>query len=343
MMIIKNVRTLDGEVIDIKGASSQQAEINAEGKLLLFPGIIDTDFCFGLNHQNWLLGINSAIQGGITTILDISNSKQTDSQIDDIRNVLSKEKIPLTYYPFFNTERQDIEDIGSQRNNFEGMSLFLNEGTKELDEKWERVFQLASWKDLPVVIKLGRDFEIHFLEKAIASAEKASARLYVLNISREEELKLIQEARGKSLLIYAETTVNDLFSNSRNDFLWEALKLGTIEAIGSGYNTDEPNEKNLIWQGRKYATQNPIFLLPYLLTAYHDQKITLENIVRLTRINLYDIFKLNRKDEHWVLVNLEREESIIKMIDNKKEEIVLKGWPEYTLLNGHLFKGPFTK
>ncbi len=345
MIFIKNIKTLDGESINIEAVSSTDKEIDAGGKLFLFPGIIDTDFSFGLKTEHWLYGINAAIQGGITTILDSSNPTQIDSQIESIHQLLSQSQIPLTYHPFFNTDRTDIEMVGSQKSNFEGMSLILNQGQSELDEaKWEKIFQLASWKDLPVVFKaINSNLKIPLLEKAIAYAEKASARLYVLNVSTLEELKLIKEAREKSLLIYAETTSNHLFSSKTNHFLWEALNRGAIEAIGSGYTTDGSNENCLIWRGNTYDCAHPIFLLPHLLTAYHDKKLSLENIVRLIRINLYDIFKLNRKDQHWVLVNLEREELVTRMIDNKKEEMVLKGWPEYTLLNGRLFEAGGTK
>ncbi len=77
-----------------------------------------------------------------------------------------------------------------------------------------------------------------------------------------------------------------------------------------------------------------------LLTAYHHKKISLENIVRLTRVNLYDIFKLSRKDENFVLVDLTKEQKVQRVNQTRTDDIVLKGWPEYILLKGNLFRSP---
>ena len=161
-------------------------------------------------------------------------------------------------------------------------------------------------------------------------------------MATKNELALIQEARKRSLLVYGETTPFHLFSHSssENNFLWEALNQGMIESIGSGFHVNQEVDERIIWHGENFEASNPIFFLPFLITAYHEKKITLETIARLTRVNLYDIFKLRRTEGDWVLIDLEKSESVQRVSGNKSNSLILKGWPQYTIVQNRLFKLP---
>ncbi len=109
-----------------------------------------------------------------------------------------------------------------------GNILLFNPDDSLDDDLWDRIFQISAWEDLPIIINSQSEntwqqvgFKAAgevFLEKAIYYAERQNTRLYVLNVSTQEEIRLIQNARAKSLLIYAETTLAHL---SRKDFLWK--------------------------------------------------------------------------------------------------------------------------
>lgn len=359
MITIKNVKTLDGQITDLRIPSPLNQNLDGEGRLFLFPTCIDPHISLGSpKRENWLFGVESAIRGGISTLLDIpskdapSASKQELQQKkQEVDKQLSHLKVPLHYYPYVKSNSKHVEDLGSQKQLTMGSLILLGQDDYVLDDSaWDRIFQIAAWEDLPVIINArnenawqhARFVDPHesLLEKAIHYAERQNTRLYVFNIAKEEELKLIQDARARSLLIYAETTPQHLFSkdSSKTDLLWEALNNGTIESIGTGWSVEEQEQERLIWRGSNFDFLNPIFFLPFLLTAYHEKKITLENIVRLTRVNFYDIFKLDREDKDFVLVNLEREEAIQRVDKNQTQEIKLKGWPEYTIIKESIFK-----
>ncbi|MCC6127964.1 MAG: hypothetical protein IT584_02050 [Chlamydiae bacterium] len=82
--------------------------------------------------------------------------------------------------------------------------------------------------------------------------------------------------------------------------------------------------------------------LALLLNAYHQQKLSLEQIVSLTHTRTQEIFRLPPNDDV-VLVDLEK----IQVVDDAHLHTkakwspyhgwILKGWPRYTILAGKLF------
>lgn len=357
MMTITSVRTLDGKTIDLQVHSSKEQKIEAKGRLLLIPGLIDSHISLGNpKAKNWIFNIQSAVRGGITTLLDIpsddspgESKEELEKKKEAVDKKLSDLNMPLQYFPYVKSNSDYIEELGSLKGLTKGSLLVFTPEEYALEESlWERIFQIAAWEDIPIVINSHHENSwqnIRFknsketlLEKAIYYAERQNTRLYVLNVATQEELKLIQEGRSRSLLIYAETTAAHLFPEQppQADFLWEALNSGAIETIGSGYHVGIKEDDRIFWQGSHFDFLNPIFLLPLLFTASEQGKIKLEQIVRLTSLNLYDIFKLEKKDENFVLIDLEKEQVIQRFDQMQSHELKLKGWPAYTVLKGNL-------
>lgn len=353
MITIKNVKTLDGRTTDIQLSSLKEKTVEADHRLLLLPALIDPHMksCFS-NEENWNFTIEAAVKGGIGTIVDIpsqafpcEDKQDVEKKKQEVDKRLADSKIPLQvlYYGKGNSKR--AQEAGEGRL-ISGSLILLTPEEHILDEEsWERIFQLAAWNDLPVVINsMNENSRIKSLqgtlfEKSFYYAEKQNARLYILNVGTEHEISLIEDARRKSLLVYAETTPQYLFplSGQKADFLWEALSNGVIETIGSGFQADSQNQDKLVFSNNNYDFLNPHFLLPMLLTAYHEGKISLENIVRSTRVNFYELFKINRKDENYVLVDLDKEQMTQRIFPGGTVGIKMKGWPVYTILKGNIF------
>ncbi len=357
MIIIKNVKTLDGQTRDVQIHSSRDYVLDAKGRLLMLPGLIDSHISIGSPHQNnWSFIIESIMRGGITTILD---SPFLDLPNESVSDLIEKKKlvdkqlaqlnIPLRYFMYSKGNSEYVEEMGLEKTFIQGSMILLTPDHQAVDDSaWNRLFQRAAWEDFPVVVnsrnentwpqaKFKRADET-LLDKAIHYAEKQNTRLYILNVATREEIELIQQARSRALLIYAETTPQHLFpiDASQADFLWDALNSGVIEIVGSGYQHEVQNQERLLYQDGNFDFLDPLFLLPLLLTAYHEGKTTIENIVRLTRANLYDIFKLEN-NEDIVLVDLEEEQIAQRTSKDRSIEMKLKGWPLYTIMNGEIF------
>nr|HEV8051306.1 hypothetical protein [Parachlamydiaceae bacterium] len=275
MISVKNVRTLNGDVTNYEIPSSDDRKIEAEGKLLLFPGIIDPDICFGsVDSQNWKAAIQSAIKAGITTTIELPSAillHNTKSELEQkkiqVEEALLDLKIPLNHFEYLLYSGENLENInqlGSEKKMVKGLALQLDyEQDEILDEKWEHLFRLAAVDDLPVVINARNGDSKHralkkkskgFLEKAIEYVEKWSCRLYVLNVATQNEIDLIQKARNRSLLIYAETSPQYLFPEDTSNckHLWEALNNNVIETIGSGYNVNQQVQEKVHFNGNDY-------------------------------------------------------------------------------------------
>lgn len=359
MITIKNVKTLDDQVTDYTIPSVKDDIIDAKGKFLLLPGVIDPHICFGSMSQenlNWESAISSALRGGITTAIEIpsqempcNNQESLEQKKANIEKLLSDLDIPLRYFLYANADLREVEGLGLSKKLMKGILIALDPNKKErLNDQWERVFQMAAWEDLPIIVNscnenTRKEFEIEgshesLIEKAIVYAERQNTRLYVLNVSTQQEIDLIQDGRKRSLLIYAETTPQHLFQqdNSKSDCLWKALNDGVIETIGSGYHADQPSSEKVLFRGTHFSLSNPIFLLPQLLTAQLEGKISIEQIVRLLNYNIHDIFDI-RKNQDAVLVDLEKEEFIQRINQKNSQPVSLKGWPVYTIVQNRLF------
>lgn len=345
MITIQNVKTLDGETRIVNIQSAKDHFLKADN-LTLFPGVIDPHItCGPVDSEQWLLTIESAIKGGLTGLLDIpslkfhfDNMKDLEEKEKHASKRLSELKIPLRYLVYGTANLEG--DPTSKKSYILGSIIVLNENSLALDDqKWNRIFQLAAWEDLPVIINSQNE---NLLSKALSFAQKQDTRLYVLNVHSQVELDMITNARKRMMLIYAETTPQYLFppDGSEVDFLWDALKKGIIETIGSGYSAIDSSEAKILMDGKEYDYLNPHFLLPRLLTASSQGKISLENIVRATRVNLLDVLKIERKDQDCVLVDMNKEKTIQIMQNGKSIEKKWKGWPVYTIIKGEIFTYP---
>ncbi|MCH9633950.1 MAG: Dihydroorotase [Chlamydiae bacterium] len=189
------------------------------------------------------------------------------------------------------------------------------------------------------------------------------SRIHILHVGTKEELPLIKQAKKEGLHVYAETTPNHLFLNS-SDYsehktymqmnppirdsedqmaLWEALKDGTIDWIGTDHAPHTRAEKEKPYPSSPSGIPGVETLLPLLLNAVHEKKISLKKVIELTHTNIVKIFKLNsNKDLVLVDLNLSRE---------VKNEFLktkcgwspyngweLRGWPVYTILKDQVYR-----
>ncbi len=355
MITIKNVKTLDEQFTTITLPSSQDNVIEANGQLLLLPGIVDPHISFGDSEQKtWKSAIQAALRGGITTAIDIplpTTPYTTKESLEQKRKAVDEElaalSTPLHYLFYATGNPKETDQLGLAKKLLQGVVLLLgSDQLKKKDAGWDRLFQMAAWEDLPIIINAKNENsaskeEESLLEKAIYYAERQNARLYVLNVSNKHELELIREGKKRSLLIYSETTPQHLFANREEDSaaLWEALNTDVIESIGSGFSAvNDDSTTNVIFQNETYHSSNPIFLLPQLLTAAHAGRAPLDKIVRALCYNVSEIFNLPNGRSDAVLVHLEKQQTIQKIQNGRSLELTLKGWPAYTIVEGQIFK-----
>ncbi len=197
---------------------------------------------------------------------------------------------------------------------------------------------------------------------AIALAKKHGARLYIVHVSSKEELQLIRAAKREGCTVYAEVAPHHLFMDenayrslgtqalvnpplrekSNCEALWEAISDGTIDTIGTDHAPHTLEEKRRPFGAAPSGFPSIELYLSLLLNAYHEKKISLEQIVSLTHTRPREIFGFPVHSDV-VLVDLSK----TKQIDDARLHTkakwspytgrILQGWPRYTILDGTVF------
>jgi len=197
---------------------------------------------------------------------------------------------------------------------------------------------------------------------AIELAKKHKARLYIVHVSTRAELDLIRQAKKEGLPVYAEAAPHHLFltesaygqlgtkglvnpplrSEKEGEALWQAINDETIDTIGTDHAPHTVEEKQQSYGSAPSGFPSIELYFPLLLNAYHEKKLSLEQIVSLTHTRPQEIFDLPL-NEDIVLVDLNE----VKRVQDDQLKTkskwspyagwTLRGWPRYTILGGTLF------
>lgn len=204
------------------------------------------------------------------------------------------------------------------------------------------------------------------VELALNLAELYRVRLYLLHISSRLELNLIAAAKQRGVPVFVETCPHYLFlsdedyahlagraqmnpalrSKADQADLWRALNEGLIDTIGSDHAPHTLEEKSRSYGQCPSGVPGIQTTLPLLLNAYHEGRLSLEKIVALTHEHPRRIFNQVERDE-WVIVDLNQERTVRAQSLYSKagwspfEGLVLKGWPQFTILGGRIYGQSF--
>jgi len=209
-----------------------------------------------------------------------------------------------------------------------------------------------------------RNDEVAFraTRKAIELSRLYKTRLYLLHIGTKREVDLIKQAKEEGLPVFAETTPHHLFltqdayetlgtkvqmnpplrTETDRLALWEGIRNGTIDTIGSDHAPHTLEEKALPYGKAPSGIPGVETTLPLLLNAAAKGNITLSQIIRLMRTRVQEIFRIPPNDD-WVLIDLK----LSQAIDEKRLKtkcgwspyagLALKGWPVKTILKGRIY------
>lgn len=177
--------------------------------------------------------------------------------------------------------------------------------------------------------------EIENVSRMISFAEETGCRLIIAHISTAKGVELVTEARRRGVEVCCETIGHYLIltdedverlgtvakcsppiRNRENQTkMWGKLFNGEIAFVSSDHSPCDPQLKNgeflKVWGGIS-ACQTTLSGL--LTQAYHQRRLPLENIARLTSQNVNEIFKIPGKgklavgfDADFALVDLNEE------------------------------------
>ena len=364
--VVKNILISDGKIAKISDEivfADRMIDVN---KKFVIPGVIDPHVHFrepGLTHkEDFFTGGCAAAAGGITTIIDMPNTKPpTVSAFDlEVKRKLASKSIVNYGFHFGGSVDDNVSEIKKVKN-AASIKVFMNVSTGKMliedDELLERVFSASSI----VAVHAERGM----VEKAIKISKRCGNRLYLCHISLGSEVDVLR--RYKDSNIFAEVTPHHLFMTNKDvkrlkgfaemkpelksqedqDELWKAIKEGLIDTIGTDHAPHTIEEK----KAKQYPAGVPgcETSLALMLNAVNEGRTDLTTVVRLMCSNPAKIFGIAGKGK--IAVGYDADLTVIDMELEKRVENgrlytkcgwnpfngkILKGWPVTTIVGGNI-------
>ena len=324
--------------------------------MLKLPGLIDPHVHLrepGATHkEDWDTGTSAALAGGFTMVLAMPNTKPPifDSETLDIALNAAKTKARCDYAQYLGAGPDNAEIVASLADKAAALKMYLDMtfGELRLDDMtlWQPHFEKYP-KEYPIVVHA----ESRSMAAALLFAAIYDRSVHIAHISLKEEILLIKAAKERGAKVTCEVCPHHLFltqdltgltpgrkevrprlaAQKDVDALWENLDIIDCFATDHAPHTLEEKDSESPppgFPGLETA-------LPLWLTAVHDGKLTIDQIIEKMYVNPKKIFHLPEQPETWIEVDEDAEYEI-----RAAEQFTRCGW---TPFEGWKVKGKVRK
>jgi carbamoyl-phosphate synthase/aspartate carbamoyltransferase/dihydroorotase len=298
--------------------------------MLKLPGLIDPHVHLrepGATHkEDWDTGTSAALAGGVTMLLAMPNTQPPifDAATLDLALEAARQKARCDYAQFLgagpdNTDWTAHPELPGRA---AGLKMYLDStfGRLRLDDMslWQEHFK--TWpKDMPIVAHA----ESRSMAAVILVASIYDRPVHIAHLSLKEEILLIKAAKQRGLQVTCEVCPQHLFLTaddlpaisqghpgrvevrprlaSKEDVaaLWQ--NLDTIDCFASDHAPHTLAEKDGLNPPPGFPGVET--LLPLLLTAVSEGRLSLDQVIEKTVANPRRIFGLPEQPETWVEVD----------------------------------------
>ncbi|XP_028253992.1 multifunctional protein CAD [Parambassis ranga] len=297
--------------------------------LVRLPGLIDVHVHLrepGATHkEDFSSGTAAALAGGVTLVCAMPNTAPavTDTSTLALVQKLAKAGCRCDYALYVGAASDNAAVLPSIASQAAGLKMYLNDtySTLKMDNVSLWMEHFEKWpKHLPIVAHA---------EKQTVAAILMVAQLYqrpvhICHVAKKEEILIIRAAKQKGIQVTCEVAPHHLFLceenlsdigsgraqvrpmlGSREDMeaLWENLDI--IDCFATDHAPHSVEEKNSERPPPGYPGLET--MLPLLLTALSDGRLTLDDIVKRLYDNPRRIFNLPVQENTYVEVDLEQE------------------------------------
>ncbi|KAF7657383.1 hypothetical protein LDENG_00028210 [Lucifuga dentata] len=297
--------------------------------LVRLPGLIDVHVHLrepGATHkEDFSSGTAAALAGGVTMVCAMPNTNPaiTDPSTLALVQKLAKAACRCDYTLYLGAASDNAAILSSIASQAVGLKMYLNDtySTLKMDNVSLWMEHFEKWpKQMPIVAHA---------EKQTVAAILMVAQLYqrpvhICHLAKKEEILIIRAAKQKGIQVTCEVAPHHLFLCDENvpaigdgraqvrpmlgtredmEALWENLDI--IDCFATDHAPHSVEEKNGDHPPPGYPGLET--MLPLLLTAVSDGRLTLDDIIRRLYDNPRKIFNLPAQDNTYVEVDLEQE------------------------------------
>ncbi|CAD6191456.1 unnamed protein product [Caenorhabditis auriculariae] len=312
---------------------NSQVDCVTSRSLKRLPGLVDVHVHVrepGATHkEDWLTCTKAALAGGITTILAMPNTQPPviDRASYLLASNAAQEKAVCDYALYLGATPHNASEAAELAHLSAGLKMYLNETftTLKMDSISDWTKHLVSFpKNRPIVCHAERQT----LAALLCGAHFANRHVHIAHVATAEEIRLIKDAKERGWNVTCEVAPHHLFLTEKDlpegirevrprlvteedkKALWDNLDV--IDCFATDHAPHTWDEKC----GKSGAIPPGFpgveYMLPLLLTAVQEKKLTLKDVTDRLSTNPRRIFNLPTENETYVEVDLNEEWTIPK-------------------------------
>ena len=291
------------------------------------PGLIDPHVHIrepgGIHKEDWSSGTAAALAGGFTAVLAMPNTNPPIVDRASLEQSLAaaRQKARCDYAQYLGASPDNLAELPALSQQVAGLKMYLDQtyGPLRLDDL---ALWMAHFERCPAHLPIVAHAERRSLAAVILMAALYHRPVHLAHVSLREEILLIRKAKEQGLPVTCEVAPHHLF-----------LSVDDIPSLGAGRSEVRPRlasaaDRQALWNNlevidcfatdhaphtlveKDSATPPPGFpgletALPLLLTAVHEGRLTVEDLVLRMFINPRKIFNLSDQPETWIDVDVE--------------------------------------
>ncbi len=304
--------------------------------MIRLPGLIDPHVHLrepgAIHKEDYDSGTASALAGGVTMVLAMPNTKPPifDADTLDLALQAASQKARCDYAQYLGAGPDNADVVASLAPRAAALKMYLDStfGQLRLDDMSLWMEHFRKWPgETPIVTHS----ESHAMGAAILMAHLYDKPIHIAHISLREEVLLIKAAKERGVQVTCEVCPHHLFLSSGgiplspagDDCCADGLSAGRAEVrprlatradveslwenldVIDCFATDHAPHTSLEKDGESPPPGFPGLetLLPLLLTAVQEGRLTLEQLLEKSVVNPGRIFNLPVQPETWVEVD----------------------------------------
>lgn len=294
------------------------------------PGLVDAHVHMrepgGEHKETWVTGTAAALAGGITTVLAMPNTSPAvvDEGTLDAALRIAADGARCDYAHYVGAGRSNAAQVAKLADRAAGLKMYLGRtfGDLKLDEVRSWSAHLEAWpEDRVVAVHAGGTA----LATVLGLAESLDRSIHICHVAGADDIEMIADSKERGARITCEATPHHLFLDRTADLapgrsevrprlgteadreaLWAHLDV--IDCFATDHAPHTVGEKDGLEPPPGFPGLET--MLPLLLTAVHDGRLELDDVIERLHSRPLELFGLRAEEGTWVEVDVDADHEI---------------------------------